>query len=219
MNFDLASKLLFIGDSITDCGRARPIGEGSGDALGFGFVRQVDTLIHSAYPEGRVRTVNMGIGGNTVRHLSDRWQSDLVELRPDVVVCMIGINDVWRHFDSFLQPEQAVGIDEYKTVLHRLISSTQPNVKKMFLMTPFMIEPNKGEPMRKMMDQYGQAVKELGSSLNMPVVDIQAAYDRFCEVRHPMSIAIDRVHPNQVGHMVITRAFLNAAGFDWNRLA
>ena len=218
MLFDLSSKLVFIGDSITDCGRSRPIGEGSGDALGFGFVRQVDTLIQSAYPEGRVRTINMGIGGHTVRHLDARWQTDVFDLEPDVLVIMIGINDVWRHFDSFLQPEQAVGLEEYSSTLENLVTMTQPEVDNMVLMTPFMIEPNREEPMRKMMDEYGAAMKKIGASAGVPVVDIQAAYDKFCVVRHPMSIAIDRVHPNQVGHMVITRAFLNAVGFDWSRL-
>lgn len=219
MLFDLSSKLVFIGDSITDCGRSRPIGEGSGDALGFGFVRQTDTLIHSAYPEGRVRTVNMGIGGHTVRHLDARWQTDVFDLEPDVLVIMIGINDVWRHFDSFLQPEQAVRLEEYSSTLENLVAMTRPEVSHMVLMTPFMIEPNRDEPMRKMMDEYGAAMKKIGAGAGVPVVDIQAAYDKFCEVRHPMSIAIDRVHPNQVGHMVITRAFLNAVGFDWSRLA
>ena len=218
MLFDLSSKLVFIGDSITDCGRSRPIGEGSGDALGFGFVRQVDTLIHSAYPEGRVRTVNMGIGGHTVRHLDARWQTDVFDLEPDVLVLMIGINDVWRHYDSFLQLEQAVGIDEYTSTLENLVTMTRPEVSHMILMTPFMIEPNREEPMRKMMDDYGLAMKKVGESAGVPVVDIQTAYDKFCEQRHPMSIAIDRVHPNQVGHMVITRAFLNAVDFDWSRL-
>src|SRR5690349_1984671 len=92
------SKLVMIGDSITDCGRARPVGEGPYEGLGAGYVALVDGLINAASPELRIRVVNMGISGNTVRDLKARWKSDVLDLEPDWLSVMIGINDVWRHF-------------------------------------------------------------------------------------------------------------------------
>lgn len=64
------SKLVMIGDSITDCGRVRPIAEGARDMLGNGYVSLVHALIHAAHPEHPLRVVNIGIGGDTVRELA-----------------------------------------------------------------------------------------------------------------------------------------------------
>src|SRR5690625_1477219 len=93
-------KLIFIGDSVTDCERAKPEGEGLFQALGNGYVSIVDSFLQSTYPELEIRVVNKGISGNTVRDLKARWQDDIMTQKPDCVSIMIGINDVWRQFDS-----------------------------------------------------------------------------------------------------------------------
>ena len=60
--------LLMIGDSVTDCDRARPVGEGDGN-MGNGYPRNVQALLDMKYPERHIRVLNMGIGGNTSRDL------------------------------------------------------------------------------------------------------------------------------------------------------
>jgi len=87
-------KIVFIGDSITDCGRTRPVGEGLFNALGNGYVSFIDAFLGATKPELRLRVVNMGCGGNTVRDLEGRWKADVLDLKPQYVSCMIGINDV-----------------------------------------------------------------------------------------------------------------------------
>jgi hypothetical protein len=100
-------KLVMIGDSITDVGRAKPIGEGrADDALGRGYVMMVDALLGAVYPERMIRVINMGVSGNTTRDLKARWQSDVLDLKPDWLSIMIGANDVWRQYDS---PKQTAG--------------------------------------------------------------------------------------------------------------
>ena len=81
-----------IGDSITDCERARPVGEGLFDASGKGYVSFVDGLLQARYTDHGIRVVNMGLSGNTVRDLQGRWQSDVLDLQPDWVSICIGIN-------------------------------------------------------------------------------------------------------------------------------
>ena len=114
-----------IGDSITDVGRARPIGEGrADDALGRGYVMMVDALLGAVYPERLIRVINMGVSGNTTRDLKARWQKDVLDLKPDWLSIMIGANDVWRQYDSPKQTEGHVLIDEYERNLSELVSST-----------------------------------------------------------------------------------------------
>lgn len=210
-------KLLFIGDSVTDCGRAQPHGEGLFDALGKGYVAYVDALLESAYSERAIRVVNQGIGGNTVRDLAARWERDVLAHRPDWLVIMIGINDVWRQFDMPRQTEAGVPLAEYKATLTRLAAETRPQLSGgLVLMTPFFIEDNANDAMRARMDEYSAVVREIAAQTDALFVDTQAAFNAALQHRHSAAIAWDRVHPNVTGHMVIARAFLNAVGFEWS---
>lgn len=215
MMIESGGKLVMIGDSVTDCGRARPVGEGLFEALGKGYVSLVDALLQATKPEKKIRVVNMGTSGNTVRDLKARWQTDVIDIAPDWLSIMIGINDVWRQFDTPLQTEWSVPLNEYTETLDELVAQTLPTVKGMVLMAPYFIESNQSDAMRKRMDQYGAAVKAIGKKYNVITVDTQAAFDEALAHMHPMSLAWDRVHPNQIGHMVIARAFLTAVGYRW----
>lgn len=215
MLIDKGSKLVFIGDSITDAGRARPIGEGLFGALGTGYVAQTDALLQTGYPEENIRTINVGSSGNTVLDLESRWQSDVLDLKPDWLSVCIGVNDVWRQFDSPLQVEAHVDLDTYKFTLNHLMAKTQPSLMGLIIMSPFIIEPNRADPMRVRMDEYGAAAREVAKTTGATFVDLQAAFDKATQHRHAMYYAWDRIHPNLAGVTVITRAFLNAIGFDW----
>ncbi|GMA59651.1 SGNH/GDSL hydrolase family protein [Alicyclobacillus fastidiosus] len=218
MLLEHGTKLVMIGDSITDCGRKHPVGEGLFDALGHGYVSLVNALLASGYPDYRIRVVNMGIGGNTVRDLQERWQSDVLELEPDWVSVMIGINDVWRQFDQPLMRESHVMIKEYEVTLRELVERTLPHVKGLILLSPFYIESNRQDAMRSMMDEYGDVVRRIAEDNNCLFVDTQAAFDSALKHVYSASIALDRVHPSQTGHMIIARALLRALEFDYVRV-
>jgi lysophospholipase L1-like esterase len=209
-------KLVMIGDSITDCGRQRPVGEGFGEALGRSYAALIDALLKSAYPMSRIRVVNMGISGNTVRDLKNRWRADVLDLKPDWVSILIGVNDVWRQFDSPLRPEEHVYLEEYEATLEELARLTQKEVEGIILMTPYYMEPNPGDPMRKIMDSYGEAVKRTAGKQGCILVDLQKKFDDYLRYYSAQTINPDRVHPDMVGHTIIARAFLDAVGFEWN---
>ena len=209
------STLLMIGDSITDCGRARPVAEAVGSDLGNGYVSLIHALLGATCPEKHIRIRNMGISGNTVRDLAARWQSDVLELAPDWLSIMIGINDVWRQFDAPLQTEWHVSLDEYASILEQLVRTTRPQLKGLVLMTPYFIETNQADPMRAAMDLYGDVVRQLAGRYQAVLVDTQAAFDDLLTAVHPMALASDRVHANLTGHMVIARAFLKALNYTW----
>ena len=217
MKLEKGQKLLFIGDSITDCERARPVGEGLFGANGKGYVALVDALLQSVYPELGIRVVNMGIGGNTVRDLKARWQSDVVNQKPDWLSVMIGINDVWRQYDTPFIVDGHVYLDEYEATLRELIAATKPMVEGLVLMTPFYIESNAQDAMRRTMDEYGAVVKRIAGEHGLLCVDTQAAFNEVLRELYSATLAWDRVHPTQTGHMVLARAFLKAVGFDWSR--
>ncbi len=216
MKLAINSKLVMIGDSITDCARAQPGGEGLFGALGNGYVAMVDALLTVSYPDLNVRVVNKGNSGNTVRDLKNRWQTDVLDLKPDWVSIMIGTNDVWRQFDSPKITEGHVYIDEYTATLDELVAKTVGNVQGMVLMTPFYIEICAEDAMRAKMDEYGAAVKKTAAKYNCLFVDMQAEFNRLLAHYHSANFAWDRVHPSWPGHMAIVRGFLSAIDFKWN---
>ncbi len=215
MKLQKGSKLVMIGDSITDAGRTRPVAEGLFDPLGRGYSCLVNALLGSSHPELGIRVVNMGCSGNTVRDLKARWQTDVFDLKPDWVSIMIGINDVWRQYDCPLQTEWHVPIKEYEATLTELVKSTLPKVKGLVLVTPYYIEANRRDPMRATMDKYGAVVKKIAKENKTVLVDTQAAIDKALKTQYSGTLAWDRVHPNQVGHMVMAKAFVDALGFKW----
>lgn len=214
MNLKDGQTILFTGDSITDCGRAHPVGEQAG--LGEGYVAFVASLIAACYPEEHIRILNTGISGNRVVDLETRWQEDVIDLKPDWLSVMIGINDVWRQFDRDLDPNQ-VTVERYETTYRKLLAQARPKIKGLVLMTPYFIEINRDDPIRAQMDVYGSVVKQLSTEFDAVFVDVQCAFDDFLLHRPAQSLCSDRVHPNKNGHMIIARAFLAALGFDWNR--
>ncbi len=213
MKFKDSDTILFTGDSITDCGRPRPFTAWE-TGLGNGYVSQVAALLAAHQPDARLRIVNTGVSGNRVTDLAARWEEDVLSFQPDWVSVMIGINDVWRQFDRPFLPQ--VSLEQYQTILEDLVKKTQPKVKGLVLMTPFFIEPNPQDPMRIMMDAYGAAVHEMAKRHNTLFVNTQAAFDAFLAHRTSQSLCGDRVHPNDTGHAILAKAFLNAVGFNWD---
>jgi lysophospholipase L1-like esterase len=215
MKLPTSSTLLFIGDSITDAGR-NPTGEVSpweaNHGLGTGYVSLIHGWLQAAHPEARIRVVNKGTSGHTVRDLSARWKTDVLDLKPDVLCVMIGINDVWRQFDSPLRPELGVGLEEYRDTLRRLVREASTQTRQIFLASPFFIEPNRSDAMRARMDEYGAIVREIASQQGAHFVNVQAGFDTALAHQHSSALAWDRVHPGPAGHQIVARAFLQAFG-------
>ncbi len=207
-------RVVFTGDSVTDAGRARPIGQGLWDGVGNGFVRQVDNFLNVLYPEQKFYLMNTGVSGNTTRDLFARWQTDVLDLKPDVLFVCIGFNDVWRQFDTPCVFDLHVPIEEYRENLIRMIRETKDKVRQMVFLTPYYMEPNKEDAMRKMMDAYGSVVKEVCKEYDLPCVDLQPAFDDYLQYRHSASLMWDRVHPGPIGSLLIARELLKFMGVD-----
>lgn len=208
MIFQNYDRIVFAGDSVTDMGSAQPVGEGLGDSLGRSYVRVVENMLAVAHPELCLRITNSGISGNTSRDLLARFDRDVVSLKPDWVSICIGINDVWRQFDVPAIVNVQVFPDEYEKNLRAMIEAVKDNVKGIFILSPYYIEPNREDMMRKRMDEYVAICKRLADEYGCEFVDFQALYENFCQYKHSSYIAWDRVHPNQIGATLMATEFL-----------
>lgn len=215
MNLKPNSKLVFLGDSITDAGRS-PAGESApwpGDAgLGHGYVNLVHAHLQVNWPGKRTRVLNRGVGGSTIRDIAARWSQDVEAVQPDWISLGIGINDVWRQFDTPLMPEKHVPLAEYRRTLDALVAGARQARIRVVLLTPFMVEPLRADPMRKRMDEYSAAVRAVARRHGAVLVDVQKTFDGLLAHCHPASLAWDRIHVGTPGHLLIAQAWLRAMG-------
>lgn len=218
MLFKNGDRIVFAGDSVTDMGSVNPVGEGLFDNLGNGYVREIENLLTAWYPELNIRITNSGISGDTSRDLAERFDRDVVELNPDWVSICIGINDVWRQFDVPAIADAAVLPDEYESNMEEMILKIKDKVKGIFIISPYYIEANREDFMRKRMDEYVQICKKLAKKYSLYFVDFQNMFENFCKVQHSSKLAWDRVHPNRMGAMLQAKEFVKHIDFDFNRI-
>ena len=217
MIFQNMDRIVFSGDSVTDMGSANPVGEGLFDNVGHSYVRIIENMLAVYYPEIKIRVTNSGISGNTSRDLLARFDRDVVDLNPDWVSICIGINDVWRQFDSPAIPDCHVMPDEYAKNLETMILKVKDKVKGVFVLTPYIMEPNSEDMMRSRMNEYVQICSDLAQKYGCIFVDFQKMYEDYCRIRHSSYIAWDRILPNQIGATLMAREFLKKCDFDYNR--
>ena len=208
-------RIVFAGDSVTDAGRAYPVGDGP-NGLGSGFVRAIDTMLNAFYPQFMFDIINAGINGNTTRDLLARWDRDVMALKPDRLVICIGINDVWRQFDYPCNPDRHVLPEEYEANMRKLIESAKESVPEILLLTPYYMEPNKSDFMRARMQEYVDICERLAEEYGCRFVNFQAVYDKFLQYKHSSLIAWDRVHPNQIGATLMAKKWLSKCGFEYD---
>lgn len=214
MRIESGQKLVMTGDSVTDCGREHPFGEGNGK-LGEGYPNDVHALLDSVYPERQIRVVNTGISGNTSRDLRSRYEQDVLALAPNWVSIMIGINDIWRQFDRPLLKNEHVYLDEYVDNMEWMVQRTLPVAAGICLISPCYMEQLHADEMRAATDRYQAELKRIAEQYHVIYVDAQAEMDRYFQHYPAISMSWDRVHPSHTGHMLIARAMLKAIEFEF----
>ncbi len=210
------TKLLLFGDSVTDMNKKEP-GEGLFEAIGVGYAADLQSFFATSYPDYNIRVINKGVSGNTSRDLVSRFEKDVLPYKPENLLICIGINDVWRQFDTPLIYEDAVSPEEYEKNLIHIIESSKDFVKKLILVTPYYIEENGKDRMRARMDEYSAIVKKLAEKYGAVFVDMQSAWVKILKYYHSSYFTWDRIHPNSQGGMYMAKTILNKLDFDYNR--
>ena len=198
-------KILFQGDSVTDAGRDR-----SNPAdLGEGYPKFASAMIQDSYPDLDFEFVDLGISGNRTEHLVARLEADFIEVQPDIVSIMIGINDVWHHYAfEFVETTDEQFEKNYRTVLDAIKSRTSARI---LMIQPFLLETvdpakqvlceelaRKQQIIRKLADEYADVYLPLDEVLHTETDEKPAYY------------SADGVHPTPDGACFIGEAYLRA---------
>ena len=199
-------KFVLIGDSITDVGR-----RSDPDGLGDGYVRKFRELLIAARPDLDLEIVNQGISGNTVRSLKERWQTDVIDLKPNVLSVCIGVNDVWRQVTN--RPDEAVLIDEYEATYREILDQAVAECDcRLALCEPTMIGEEPDTEANQLMKPYIDCVHRLCNEYKAVLVPMNAAFWTAIEANPDRAWSGDGVHPYPHGHMLMAWTLFNAIG-------
>jgi lysophospholipase L1-like esterase len=200
------ARVLFIGDSITECSRtvvAPP--------LGGGFVQMVRCFVEARYPELRLQFLNRGIDGETIRDLARRWQRDVLELEPDHLFVMIGVNDVLYRV---LDPDRGVGDAEYEEGLRELVLRTRAALGcSITLMEPTPLEEDLGAASHAPMRRMAGIVKRLADELGVGHIATFESFLRMVKAAPERGWMVDVPHPDLPGQARIALEVLDSLGW------
>jgi lysophospholipase L1-like esterase len=157
--------------------------------------------------------LNSAISGNTTKMLLDRFDTDVLAYNPDYVFMMIGVNDVWRHFDGSRFTEVLISPKETAENMEKMILKTIATGAKPVIISPYFLDRNHEDPMRKMVDEINVYYKELAAKYNIGYIDVQAKFDEYLKNGSSYILSADRVHPKTVGISLMARYIYNHPDF------
>ena len=198
--------LLFQGDSITDCCRT---GIMDGATLGLGYPNLIAAQLMGDDPAAGWKVINKGISGNRVVDLYARWKIDALNLNPDIISILIGVNDTWHE-----QGGNGVEVDRYEQVYRMLLQWTRkvlPNVK-FILMEPFVLPFGAvNESWLAEIDQRRDIVRTLAEEFDAVFIPLQKHFNDALKLAPQEYWLKDGVHPTTAGHRLIQKVWLEAA--------
>lgn len=206
--------ILFQGDSITDCGRSREVLTDVGNGYPY--------LVRAHYgldKPGQFEIVNRGISGNRSVDVYARIKADIINLKPDYMSILMGVNDVWH--------ELAIGngvatpkFEKIYTMLIEEVLEALPDIKLMILepyalpgaATEGVLEDGRDKytVFRKDTEDKAAACRRVAEKFSIPFVPLQAKLDEMQKAYGTESVSGDGVHPNVTGHLLIARAWMEA---------
>lgn len=201
--------ILFQGDSITDANRDKENPEN----MGTGYANFTAAWLSAKYPEMNLSFINRGISGHRVKDLQARWQEDCIDLAPDVVSILIGINDVWRKFDS----NDPTSVEQYEEGYRALLNETCDKLEgvQLLILEPFALPTGViTDEWREDLDPKIQVARKLAKEFCATYIPLDGMFAA-ASTEQPESFWLhDGVHPTQAGHALISQAWLDAVGAE-----
>lgn len=200
-------RILFQGDSVTESGRSYT----DDRIIGYGYATMVKGVLGADMP-GKYEFINRGIGGNRITDIYARIKCDIINLKPDVMSILIGVNDVWKN----LNIADGVDAEKYPVIYSMLIEEIKealPDIKIM-IMEPFAL---KGSGNESYWDEFkceiskrADYAKEIANKHGLKFIPLQKIFDDAAEKVGNEYWLYDGVHPTAMGYELIKREWLKA---------
>lgn len=207
----MSKRILFQGDSITDCGRNREDFYG----MGAGYPNLVKASLGMDFPN-EYEFINRGIAGNRIVDVYARIKADFINLAPDYASIYIGVNDAWHE----IMMQNGVDTEKFEKLYTMLIDEIQAACPqtKLIIIAPFVLEglntcntdeiPDRFEQFQKDVAEKAEVSKKIAQKYNLPLIELQPAFDEACTKAPIKYWTGDGVHPTPCGHEIIKRLWL-----------
>lgn len=195
-------RILFQGDSITDAYRLQ-----DPEGMGNGYARYASQLIRSRHPDTEFEFINRGIGGNKMIHLVERWQEDCIDLQPDVVSILIGVNNTICRADT----KNWYDNDEFESMYRGLLTDIKEKTNaKIILLEQFLVPMPYNAYMREDMDPKIQITRRLALEYADAFVPYDGLITAECVRTYPVCWSHDGVHPTEALARFMAEHYANA---------
>ena len=208
----MSKLILFQGDSITDCGRNRE----DITSTGVGYAHMVKGQLGCEHP-GEYEFINRGISGNRIVDVYARIKMDIINLKPDYMSLLIGVNDVWHELGG---RHNGVAAEKFEKIYDMLIAEileALPNIK-ILILEPFVLEgaattateaePDRWDNFRTEVPLRAAAAKRIAEKYGLSFVALQDKFDEACKWEHASYWLYDGVHPTPMGHWIIMNEWI-----------
>ncbi len=198
-------RILFQGDSITDAGRDKR----NFHDMGNGYPKYAAKLIAEAHPELDIEFINLGIGGHRTDQLFDRMSKDLIDLKPDIVSILIGINDIWHRYGSERVMTTDAQIEtNYRAILERIRRETDA---KIIMMVPYILDCEDKVQTRADLPPLQAIVRKLAAEYADVLIPLDEQFEEALKTQpEPHYYSNDAVHPNGNGAAFIGARYAEA---------
>ena len=203
--------VLFQGDSITDAGRNREKAAmpNNQTAMGTGYASLAAAEMLVDRPKDGLKFYNRGVSGNKVYQLAERWDTDCLDLKPNVLSILIGVNDFWHTIDPRQNYKGTVEVYEkdYVALLKRTVKAL-PKVR-LIIGEPFAIRNSTGsrwavdDKWFPEFDQYRAAAARVAKLFRAVFIPFQSVFDEALKFGPPEFWTRDGVHPKDGGGTAI----------------
>ena len=203
--------ILFQGDSITDAGRKKDSADANAaNALGSGYAMIAASELLYQYADKNLKIYNRGISGNKVYQLAERWDKDALDLKPNVLSILVGVNDFWHTLVNGYKGTIKTYRDDLKTLLDRT-KEKLPEVK-LIIGEPYALTGIKSvdEKWHPAFDEYRVAAREIANSYDAIFIPYQNIYDKATQEAPGVYWTADGVHPTLAGAHLMAHAWLEA---------
>jgi lysophospholipase L1-like esterase len=209
-------RIVTIGDSITEAGKYPG-----------GYVWLLQRYLNGLYPAARaIEIINVGISGNKATDMQARFQQDVIDKKPDLVMINVGVNDVWHAFFDFQNSQfhpqgnlsTGVGLAEYKQKLTQMVEAAKAAGIRVALLSPTPIREVLDGPENQRLQEYIIAMREIALQnqclfidLNKPFREVIGTFQRHAGKTLNL-LAADGVHPNPSGYRIMAFSILRGLG-------
>ena len=198
-------RILFQGDSITDAGRDKR----NYHDMGNGYPKFAAQHIREAFPNADIELINLGISGNRTDQLFDRMYPDVVDLQPDIISILIGINDIWhRHGSNRIETTDEQVAANYRAILSRIKAQTNA---KIVILAPFLLDNEEKESWRPELERILPIIRSLAEEFADAYIPLDELFAKALPNQpEPQYYSADGVHPNQNGSAFIGKHYFDA---------